>query len=63
MTMADPLEVPDQLVSIGDFGAGKASSVFARAEHAPVFVVKHNVPQYVVMDLQDIDNAPEPDIE
>lgn len=53
MSSSAALGMLDRLVPVSDFSRGKAASIFSRAEHEPVFVVKRNVPKYVVMDLDE----------
>lgn len=47
------LDALDSLAPISDFSRGKANVIFERSEHNPVFVIKRNKPQYVIMSLDE----------
>ena len=53
MSSATALDVFDDIVSISDFGKGKYSKIFARAEQRPQYILKNNTPSYVIIDFDE----------
>ena len=53
MSPAAALDVFDDIASISDFGKGKYSKIFARAEHRPQYILKNNTPSYVIIDFDE----------
>lgn len=58
--MVPALDYLDSIVPISDFNRGKASAAFKRVSSgAPIVVMKHNAPSYVIMKIEDYLEAAE----
>lgn len=58
--MVPALDYLDSIVPISDFNRGKASAAFKRVSSgAPIVVMKHNTPSYVIMEIDDYLEAAE----
>ena len=53
MSPTAALDVFDDIASISDFGKGKYSKIFARAEQRPQYILKNNTPSYVIIDFDE----------
>ena len=46
-------DILENVVPISDFSHGKASSIFKSVSHNPVFVIKNNKPEAVILSLSE----------